>query len=312
VDVTATRISYRDAIAEAVRIEMGRDNTIVCVGNETNGPTLRRLFGEDRVLDLAPAERTTLGVAAGAALVGLRPLCDTTPAELLAHGFEQLASAAELHRREGRPVPMVVRVLCDDEVAAEPTDPDGPERWLLPVAGLKVLAPASAADAKGLMVSALRDPGPVCVLERVELYDDVAEVPEGAYAARIGTARLAMPGERMTVLTHGAAVRIAERAAHELDAGIAVLDLRTLTPLDTASVLERVQRTGKVLIVEQAANYSTVAAALTAAIWEGGFEYLDAPLQRIGLGAVAAEPHQDRDAIEVATVKRACDELLQY
>jgi pyruvate/2-oxoglutarate/acetoin dehydrogenase E1 component len=311
-DVVSTRISYRDAIAEAVRIEMGRDTAIVCVGNEDNGPTLRRLFGEDRVLDLAPADRTTLGVAAGAALVGLRPICDTTPAELLSRGFDQLVSAAELHRKEGRAVPMVVRVLCVDDAGGEPPDQDGPERWLVPVPGLKIVEPATAADAKGLMVSAIRDPGPVCMLERVDLYDEVGGVPEGAHAVPIGEARIAVAGERATVLTYGGAVGVAERAASALGAGIEVLDLRTIAPLDTAAILRSVRTSGKALIVEEAATYSPVAAALTAIIWEGGFEYLDAPLQRIGLRAVPAEAHQDRDAMELAAVRRACDELLSY
>jgi pyruvate/2-oxoglutarate/acetoin dehydrogenase E1 component len=311
-DAVSTRLSYRDAIAEAVRIEMGRDTAVVCVGSEENGATLRRLFGEDRVLDLAPADRTTLGVAAGAALAGLRPVCDTTPAELLSRGFDQLVSAAELHRSEGRAVPIVVRVRCDNDAGGEAPDPDGPERWLVPVPGLKVVAPATAGDAKGLMASAIRDPGPVCFLERVDLYDESGGVPEGAHTVEIGEARVALAGAEATLLTYGLAVGVAERAARTLDAGIEVLDLRTITPLDTGAILNSVRASGKVIVVEEAATYSPVAAAITAAIWEGAFEYLDSPLRRIGLRAVPVKPHQDRDEIELAAVRNACDELLSF
>jgi pyruvate/2-oxoglutarate/acetoin dehydrogenase E1 component len=307
-----TKLTYRDAITEALRIEMGRDPRVICV---TRGPGsahvdgLDQLFGAKRFVALDRAERTVVGIAAGLALEGSRPVCEIPAAELPSRGLDQLTEAVELHAREGIPVPIVVRVACGPAPAGGPLDPEGPERWLLSVTGLKVVAPANGADAKGLLAGAIRDPGPVCFLEQAGLYGDVGPVPEGGHVVPIGEANLIQHGTRMTLMAHGSAVAPAVEAAAELDDGIEVLELRTLAPLDEETILESVRRTGKALLVEETVSFSAVARAVTATVWDGAFEYLDAPLRRVSLAAPAPG---EWSAGRVAAIKEACVELLAY
>jgi pyruvate/2-oxoglutarate/acetoin dehydrogenase E1 component len=312
--VSVTKISYREAIAEALRIEFGRDPSLTCIAGEasdwlTDG--LEELYGADCLLTLAPAERTVVGIAVGMALEGSRPICEIGAAELPSRGLDQLAEAAELHHRDGIAVPLVLRLPCGTPSVDGPPDAEGPERWLLSIPGLSVVAPASAADAKGLLVSAIRDPGPVCFLEQVGLYGAMQPVPEGGHVVPIGESRLVREGTRMTVIAYGSGVAPAAQAAAELNAGIEVLDLRTLAPLDHDGIVGSVRRTGKALLVDEAANLSSVARAVTATLWDDAFEYLDAPLRRVSLTGAAAEPGE-RPAAWLEAVKEACDELLSY
>jgi pyruvate/2-oxoglutarate/acetoin dehydrogenase E1 component len=207
-------------------------------------------------------------------------------------------------------VPIVVRVLCGQSTDGR-LDPDGPERSLLPISGLKVLAPATASDAKGLLTTAIRDPGPVCFLEDVSMYDAVGPVPQGGHAVPVGEARVVCEGTRATVIAYGSAVAPAQRAAAELDAGVEVLDLRTLQPLDHDGVLESVLRTGKALLVEETEMLSEVARLVTATIWDAAFEHLDAPVRRVSLAGADGDP-QDRPAARAEAIEKACNELLAY
>jgi pyruvate/2-oxoglutarate/acetoin dehydrogenase E1 component len=313
--VSVTKISHRDAITEALRIEMGRDPTVIWVSSADSGSAmvdgLELLFDAVRFVSLDPAERTAIGIAVGMALEGSRPVCEVAATELPSRGLDQLAEAAELHRREGIPVPIVVRLPYGPATADGLLDPDGPERWLLSVPGLTVVAPATGADAKGLLVSAIRDPSPVCFLEQVGLYGDVGPVPEGGHLVPIGKARLVREGSRATLIAHGSAVAPATDAADELDAGIEVLDLRTLAPLDRDSILNSARRTGKALLVEETAHFSAVARTAMATIWDGAFGCLNAPLRRVSLAAAAPEPGE-RHRSRVAAIKEACDELLAH
>jgi pyruvate/2-oxoglutarate/acetoin dehydrogenase E1 component len=310
---SVTKISHREALSEALRIEMGRDPNVICIGAaELLSPIIEgldRVFGEDRILSLGWAERTVVGMAVGMAFEGSRPICELTAAELPSRGLDQLAEAAELHHREGVAVPIVVRVRCGDATAAGASDPEG---WLLSIQGLSVVAPATPADAKGLLTSAVRDPGPVCFLEHEDLYEEIEEVPEGGHRVPIGEARLVGEGTRAVVVAYGSGVGPAIRAAAELEAGIAVLDLRTLGPLDRDAVLDGVRRSGKMLLVEETPSFSAVSRLVTATIWEGAFEYLDAPLRRVSLAAAAGEGRDERDAARAATINEACCELLAY
>jgi pyruvate dehydrogenase E1 component beta subunit len=291
----STKITYREAVAEALRMEMGRDPSVVYLrGESADSPIaeeLERLYGAERVLRLAAGERTVIGAAVGMAFEGFRPVCEIRPEELPSRGLDQLVEAMLAQRRDDRPVPLVVRVPCGADAATL-------ERWLVPVPGLKVVAPTTAADAKGLLSSAIRDPAAVCFLELIELYGEVATVPEGGHLVSIGEARVAHPGDRLTVVAHGDTVGAAVKLAQELDAGIEVIDLRTLAPLDRDRVLASVRRTGKVAIIEAQPGSSQVAADVIEAICTDAFEYLDAPLRRV----VSAD----------GDLRRAIDELLAY
>ena len=310
--VGVTEISHSHAVSEALRIEMGRDPNVICIGaGGFPSPVidgLDRVFGEDRILTLGGAERTVVGMAVGMALEGSRPVCELSAAELPSRGLDQLAEAAELHHREGIPVPIVVRVRCGRAAAEGASDPEG---WLLSIQGLSVVAPATPADAKGLLASAVRDPGPVCFLEQSDLYEQTEAVPEGGHVVPIGEARLVGEGTRAVVVAHGPGVGPATRAAAELT-GIAVLDLRTLAPLDRDGILDGVRRSGKMLLVEETRSFSAVSRLVTATVWDGGFEYLDAPLRRVSLASAAGEGREEREAARAATIKEACSELLAY
>ncbi len=174
----------------------------------------------------------------------MKPVCEMQFADFIACGFDQLVNvAAKLHYRQGVSVPIVVRLPSGGGFSGGPFHSQNPEAWFLQAPGLKVVAPATAADAKGLLVSAIRDPNPVCFLEHKGLYRHVkGEVPEGEHAVPIGEARIAREGGELTVIAYGSSVHLALQAAEELDEDIEVLDLRTLCPLDTEAILASVRR----------------------------------------------------------------------
>src|SRR4029079_7435963 len=203
-------------------------------------------FGADRCLDAPLAENAIIGTAVGAAVEGLRPVCEMQFADFIACGFDQLVNvAAKLHYRQGIAVPMVVRLPSGGGYSGGPFHSQNPEAWFLQTPGLKGVTPATAADAKGLLVSAIRDPNPVCYLEHKGLYRHVKdEVPEGEYAIPLGEARIGGARGELTVIAYGSSVHLALRAAEELDEDIEVLDLRSLCPLDHEAVLDSVRKTG--------------------------------------------------------------------
>lgn len=305
---TATRISYGEAIGEALRREMGRDPAIVLVASPADDPGIRaeieRAVARDRVIDVAPAERTVIGTAVGLAIEGMRPVCELGGDDLLARGLDQLAEAASLHRAEGLSVPVVVRVPCGEPA---PGGPEDAERLLLPIAGLTVVSPANAGDAKGLLVSALRQAAPVCLLEHRDLHGELGGVPPGQHTVPIGAARPVRAGTRMTLVCHGPAVAVADEVAAAREGEVDLLDLRTLAPLDGARVLASVRRTGKLALVQGPADFSPLTGALTALVWEHAFEYLDAPLAIVRVG-----PAAEWKRAAATAIRGACDELIAY
>ena len=214
-------MTYLEAISDALRTEMRRDESVFCLGEDigafggafkvTDG--FAEEFGADRVLDTPLAENLIIGAAVGAAVEGLRPVCEMQFADFISCGFDQLVNvAAKLHYRQGVAVPMVVRLPSGGGFSGGPFHSQNPEAWLLQAPGLKVVAPATAADAKGLLVSAIRDPNPVCFLEHKGLYRRVRdEVPEGEHTVPLGEARVAREGSEMSVIAYGSAVHLALR-----------------------------------------------------------------------------------------------------
>ncbi len=236
-----------EAISDGLREEMRRDETVFCMGQDIGhfGGAFKvtdgfvEEFGVDRVLDAPLAENAIIGTAVGAAVEGLRPVCEMQFADFISCGFDQLVNvAAKLHYRQGLAVPMVVRLPSGGGFSGGPFHSQNPEAWFLQAPGLKVVAPATAEDAKGLLTAAIRDPNPVCFLEHKGLYRYIkGEVPEGSHEVEIGKARIAREGEEMTVIAYGSAVHLALDAAADLDESIEVIDLRSLVPLDTDAVL---------------------------------------------------------------------------
>src|SRR5687767_15349636 len=246
-------MTYLEAISDALREEMRRDESVFCIGEDigafggafkvTDG--FLEEFGADRVLDTPLAENTIIGAATGAAIEGMRPVCEMQFADFISCGFDQLVNvAAKLHYRQGVAVPIVVRLPSGGGFSGGPFHSQNPEAWFLQSPGLKVVAPATADDAKGLLAAAIRDPNPVCYLEHKGLYRYVkGEVPEGEHIVELGKARIAREGGELTVIAYGSSVHLALQAAEELDEDIEVLDLRTLCPIDREAILTSVRKT---------------------------------------------------------------------
>jgi pyruvate/2-oxoglutarate/acetoin dehydrogenase E1 component len=322
--VTA-EMTYLEAISDALRTEMRRDDSVFCLGQDigayggafkvTDGFAAE--FGTARVLDMPLAENAIIGAATGAAIEGMRPVCEMQFADFIACGFDQLVNvAAKLHYRQGLAVPIVVRLPSGGGFSGGPFHSQNPEAWFLQAPGLKVLAPATAADAKGLLTSAIRDPNPVCFLEHKGLYRHVREpVPDGEHTVPIGKARVAREGAEMTVIAYGSSVHLALEAAEQLDEDIEVVDLRSLCPLDRDAILASVRKTGKVLIAHEATRACGAGAEVAALIGEEAFEDLDAPIRRLTAADVPIpfSPPLERAVLpQLDDVKEACRELLAY
>ncbi len=318
-------LSYLEAISAALRDEMRRDETVICFGEDIGafGGAFKitdgffEEFGADRVIDAPLAENAIIGAAVGAAVEGLRPVCEMQFSDFIACGFDQLVNvAAKLHYRQGVAVPMVIRLPSGGGFSGGPFHSQNPEAWFLQAPGLKVVAPAFADDAKGLLVSAIRDPNPVCYLEHKGLYRHIkGEVPDGDHTVEIGKARVVREGEEMTVVAYGSSVHLALDAAEELGEDIEVLDLRSLCPLDSEAVLASARKTGKVLVAHEATRSCGVGAEVAAIVTEQAFEDLDAPVRRLTAPDVPipfSPPLEQAVLPQLDDMKEACRELLAY
>ena len=318
-------MTYLQAISDGLREEMRRDEAVFCLGEDIGafGGAFKvtdgfiEEFGADRVLDTPLAENMIIGASIGAAIEGMRPVAEMQFADFIACGFDQLVNVAgKLHYRQGVSVPMVVRLPSGGGFSGGPFHSQNPEAWFIQSPGLKVVAPATAEDAKGLLVSAIRDPNPVCYLEHKGLYRHVkGEVPEGDHAVPLGEARVAREGDELSVIAYGSSVPLALQAAEELDEDIEVVDLRTLNPLDTDAILASVEKTGKVLIAHEATRSCGVGAEVASLISERAFESLDAPVRRLTAPDVPipfSPPLEQSVLPQLDDMKEACRELLAY
>jgi len=318
-------LTYLEAISDGLRTEMRRDESVFCLGEDVGAfggafkvtAGLAAEFGPERVLDTPLAENAIIGAATGAAIEGMRPVCEMQFADFVACGFDQLVNvAAKLHYRQGQSVPLVIRLPSGGGFSGGPFHSQNPEAWFLQAPGLKVVAPATAADAKGLLASAIRDPNPVCFLEHKGLYRHVrGEVPDGEHTVPLGAARVAREGGELTVIAYGSAVPLALAAAEELGEDIEVLDLRSLSPLDREAILASARKTGKVLIAHEATRACGVGAEVAALIGSEAFEDLDGPIRRLTAADVPIpfSPPLERAVLpQLDDLKEACRELLAY
>jgi 2-oxoisovalerate dehydrogenase E1 component beta subunit len=287
--------TYLEAIRQALGEEMERDPSVFLMGEDiaeyggafkvTEGFLAR--FGPDRVIDTPIVESGMMGAAAGAALMGMRPVVEIQFIDFIANAFDQLVNfIAKSHWRWGEPMPLVVRGPGGGGVRAGPFHSQNPEGWLQHVPGLKIVQPATAYDAKGLLKAAIRDPDPVLYLEHKMLYRRIKDdLPDTDYEVPIGKALVRRSGRDVSLLTYGAMVHRCLEAAVQLAAqGIEaeVVDLRTLLPLDRRTVIESVQRTSKVVIVHEDTRTGGIGESLAAIIQEEAFESLDAPVRIVG------------------------------
>ena len=286
--------TYLEAIREGLWEEMERDPSVFVLGEDVGvyGGAFKvtagfiEHFGARRVVDTPISESAIVGAAIGAGLMGLRPVAEMQFADFVACGFDQIVNfAAKCRYRWNAPVPMVVRAPSGGGIHGGPFHSQNPEMWFVKTPGLKVVCPATAYDAKGLIKSAVRDNDPVIFFEHKGLYRRIKEdLPAGDYTVPIGKAKVVREGRHLTIVTYGAMLWTALEAADELareGASIEVVDLRTLLPLDRETVLASVKKTSKVLLVHEDTRTGGIAGELAVSITESIFEYLDAPILRV-------------------------------
>ena len=287
-------ITYIQAITDGLREEMRRDESVYCLGQDigTYGGAFRVTkgfldeFGRPRILDTPLSESAILGASIGSAMMGMRPVAEMQFADFVANGFNMLVNfAAKANYRWGAKVPMVVRMPTGGGTRGGPFHTTNCEAWFTRIPGLKVVAPATAVDAKGLIKAAIRDDNPVLYYEHKFLYRRIKEeVPEGDWITPIGEARIARAGSDVTLVTYGSMAYYAVDVAEELAAeGVSVelIDLRTLIPLDEAAILESVKKTNRVVICHEDTMTGGFGGEIAARIAELAFEHLDAPIKRV-------------------------------
>ncbi|MGP8247762.1 MAG: alpha-ketoacid dehydrogenase subunit beta [Bryobacteraceae bacterium] len=286
--------TYLEAIREGLWEEMERDPNVFVLGEDVGvyGGAFKVTagflshFGARRVVDTPISESAIVGAAIGAGLMGLRPVAEMQFADFITCGFDQIVNfAAKCRYRWNAPVPIVVRAPSGGGIHGGPFHSQNPEMWFVKTPGLKVVCPATAYDAKGLIKSAVRDNDPVIFFEHKGLYRRIKEdLPAGDYTVPIGKAKVVREGRHLTIVTYGAMVWTALEAAGELakeGASIEVVDLRTLLPLDRETVLASVKKTSKVLLVHEDTRTGGIAGELAVSITESIFEYLDGPILRV-------------------------------
>ena len=318
-------MTYLQAISDAMRQEMRADERVLVMGEDIGvfGGAFKVTdgfideFGPNRVMDTPLAESGIVGTAVGAAVVGMRPICEMQFADFISCGFDQLVNVAgKMYYRQGLPVNITVRLPSGGGFSGGPFHSQNPEAWFMHSPGMKVVAPSTAEDAKGLLISAIRDHNPVVYLEHKHLYRRVkGEVPDGLYETPL-TARVAREGSDLTVIAYGAMVHTALEATEDIDgASVEVLDLRSLVPLDEEAILASVHKTSKVLIVDEANQTCAAGAQVAAVIAEKGFEDLDGPVRRVATPDVPipfSPPLEQALLPSVDRVKEAARELLEY
>ena len=286
--------TYLQAISDGLRQEMQRDKRVYVIGEDvgvyggafkvTNG--FQAEFGPWRVIDAPLAETAIVGSCTGAAIMGMRPVAEMQFADFVSCAWDQLVTvAAKQFYRAGTPIPIVVRCPSGGGFSGGPFHSQNPESSFAHIAGLKVVCPATPADAKGLLISAIEDPNPVIYFEHKHLYRRIKdEVPDERYTVPFGEARIHREGDDITVVTWGAMVYTADEAAEKLaEEGVSVeiLDLRTVVPWDKKAVLRSVEKTSKVLVLHEDTRTGGFGAEIAATITEEAFESLDAPVKRI-------------------------------
>ena len=288
-------IQFREAICEAMSKEMRHDDTIYLIGEEVaeyNGAYkaskgMLDEFGPKRVIDAPIAELGFAGIAVGSAMNGNRPIVEFMTFNFSLVGIDQIINnAAKMRQMSGGQfnIPIVFRGPTASAGQLAATHSQAFESWYANCPGLKVVVPANAYDAKGLLKAAIRDNDPVIFMESEQMYGDKSEVPEGEYILPLGVADVKREGTDVTIVSFGKILKEAFLAADELaKEGISceIIDLRTVRPLDYDTVLNSVKKTNRLVVLEEAWPFGSVASEITYMVQEKAFDYLDAPIQRI-------------------------------
>ncbi len=288
-------ITYRDALNQALREEMQRDDRVFLMGEEVAeydgaykvSRGLLKEFGARRVVDTPIAELGFAGIGVGAAMVGLRPIIEMMTWNFALLAIDQIVNAAAKMRYMSGgqfTVPIVFRGPGGSALQLGAQHSQSFESWYAHIPGLKVVMPATPADAKGLLKSAIRDDNPVVFIEGEMLYNNKGEVPEGEYLTPLGQADIKRAGNDVTIVCHGKTVGIGLKAAEQLaieGINAEVIDLRTIQPLDTRTILESVARTNRCVVAEEGWSFAGVGAQVVDVIQREAFDRLDAPIIRV-------------------------------
>jgi pyruvate/2-oxoglutarate/acetoin dehydrogenase E1 component len=291
-------ISFGRAVNEAITLAMEQDPGVICYGLGTTDPKgifgttlgLRERFGDARVFDMPTSENAMTGVAVGAALAGLRPVMTHQRLDFFLLAMDQLVnSAAKWHYMFGgkQSVPITIRLIIGRGWGQGPTHSQNLQAWFAHIPGLKVVMPATADDAKGLLLESIFDPNPVVFIEHRWLHNSVAAVPSGDYRVPIGKARIVRPGTDLTIVSMSymtvEAMHAAEFLARRFGISAEVLDLRTIRPLDWPGIFESVSRTGRLLALDSGFTTGSVAGEIVARVSMGMFGRLLASPRRLAM-----------------------------
>ena len=324
-------ITLVEAVRDAMDEEMARDENVFIVGEDVGqrGGVFRATvglfdkYGADRVIDSPLAELSIVGVGIGAALYGMKPICEIQFADFIYPAFNQIISeAAKMTYRSNATwtVPMVIRAPYGGGIGGGLYHSQSVEAFFTHIPGLKVVIPSSPYDAKGLLKSAVRDPNPVIFLEPKKGYRLIkGEVPEEEYLVPIGPAKITREGEDLTIFAYGMMHFYALQAAQQLEQdgfSAEVVDLRTLYPVDKETILASVKKTGKALVVHEDNLTGGYGGEIAAIVAEHAFEYLDAPVRRLAGPDVPAvpfsHPMQEWFMVNTEKIYNAALELARY
>ena len=311
-------LSYREAVAAAIAQEMERDPSVYLIGEDVGAAGgvfkatvgLFERFGPQRVRDTPISEQAIVGVAMGAAMTGLRPIAEIMFSDFLASCWDMIANqvAKTRYMTDGQvSIPLVIRTANGSGSRFGAQHSQSLENWGMAVPGLKVVAPSTPADVKGLLAAAVRDPDPVLFFEHKALYGAKGDVPDGEALDTLGTARVVREGKDLTMLALAAMVPKTLTAADRLaTAGIAptVIDLRSLVPLDTRAILESVRRTGRLFTVEENPRLCGWGAEIASIVAEEAFDDLDGPIVRITTPYIPMPAADALEDLAVPTVDR--------
>jgi pyruvate/2-oxoglutarate/acetoin dehydrogenase E1 component len=326
-----SKISIREAINRVLHEEMARDERVVVMGEdvanrETGGvygitAGLADKFGELRVIDTPITESAIIGAAGGAALTGLRPVAELMFIDFLGVCLDQLMTQIAKFRYMfgGRATtPVTIRTMIGAGTGTGPQHSAILYPLLVAIPGLKVVAPSNAYDAKGLLAQAIRDDDPVIFCEHKGLYTEECEVPDEPYTIPFGLARTVCEGTDVTVVAFSRMVLLAEKAAELLAAegiSVEVIDPRTLSPLDDEAILASVQKTGRLVVVDESNPYCSMASEVSSIVADKGFDYLDAPIKKVTAPhtPVPASPVLELEYVpSVADIVAAIREVAAY
>jgi pyruvate dehydrogenase E1 component beta subunit len=289
-------ITFRQALNDTLREELRRDENVFLMGEEIGNfegsykitAGLLKEFGPRRVVDTPIAENGFVGIATGAAMLGLRPVVEIMTINFIVMAMDEIVNhAAKIYYMFGGqcPIPLVIRTPGGGGQQLSATHSQNLETWFAHVPGLKVVAPSTPEDAKGLLRSSILDNNPVIFLENLALYNVRGEVPERYYTTPIGKAKIAKEGTDLTVISYSrmasVAMEVARHIQQENGLNIEVVDIRTLRPLDTETLINSVKKTNRAIIFEEDWRSYGIGAEIAATLQEEAFDYLDAPIKRI-------------------------------